>query len=381
MLCCKLIRKSLRTGVSYRQISDLVCKGKGGEGSHGDGAEGSASGSGAALGIATIAAAVRGAAVAARAAAGVVAGFLAGGDTVAKIRVGGAGGSTPLGARAVKARSLTGAVLDELLGLLGNLREVVGGERPVVALGGAVKVVLTGLGTCRTGRGGVGLELSGETVEVFVGLGTVIAKLDNTVSVGLDGEFVCKTTRVDGGHVLTHESLDLVPVTTVGDAAELREEDWERVVAVEFDLFVPARLLEVRGVTPGVVVEGEEVAAGVVVITAREVDGLLVNVLLDISGGVSDRDGAVSLSTNVALHVAGDGLDVGGSVGVVPGVDNLVTREENEEVVLLTCQLILSMVNGWFVTHCSLRMHQWWRKGAASTRRCKTGGESPGSRD
>ena len=71
---------------------------------------------------------------------------------------------------------------------------------------------------------------------------------------------------------------------------------------------------------------------------AREVDGLLVNVLLDVCGGVSNRDGAVSLSTNVAFHVASDGLDVGGSVGVVSGVDDLVTREENEEVVLSICQ-------------------------------------------
>lgn len=192
----------------------------------------------------------------------------------------------------------------------------------------------------------MGLELSSETVEVLVGLGTVVTKLDDTVSVGLDGELVSKTTRVDSGHVLAHESLDLVPVTAVGNAAKLREEDGERVVAVEFDLLVPARLLEVRGIAPGIVVESEEVAAGVVIITASEVNGLLVNVLLDISGGVSNRDGTVGLGTDVTLHVASDGLDVGGSVGVVPGVDNLVTREENEEVVSSICQLDFSKNGG-----------------------------------
>lgn len=187
------------------------------------------------------------------------------------------------------------------------------------------------------------LELCGEAVEVVVGLGTVVAKLDDTVSVRLDCELVCKTTGVDGSHVLAHEGLNLVPVTAVGDAAKLGEEDGKRVVAVELNLAVPAGLLEVGGVAPGVVVESEEVAAGVVIITAREVDGLLVDVLLNISGGVTDRNWARGLSTNVALHVAGDGLDVGSSIGVVPGVDDLVTREEKEEVVWSMCQRVLQM--------------------------------------
>ena len=119
---------------------DLVCEGKSGEGSHGDSAECSAGDGGAALCGVAVTTAARGAAVAARAAAGVVAGALAGGDTVAEIRLGGAGGRTPLGSRAVESRSLAGTVLDELLALLRDLGEVVGAERPVFALGRAVEV-------------------------------------------------------------------------------------------------------------------------------------------------------------------------------------------------------------------------------------------------
>jgi hypothetical protein len=52
------------------------------------------------------------------------------------------------------------------------------------------------------------------------------------------------------------------------------------------------------------------------------------------------------LGTDVTLHVAGDGLDVRGGVGVVSGVDDLVAREENEEVVSSFCQLVLSKTNG-----------------------------------
>lgn len=62
-----MIRRSLRTGVSDQQTGNLVCKGKGGEGSHDNSAKGSAGGGGATLGVAAVAvaAAARGATVAA----------------------------------------------------------------------------------------------------------------------------------------------------------------------------------------------------------------------------------------------------------------------------------------------------------------------------
>jgi hypothetical protein len=48
---------------------------------------------------------------------------------------------------------------------------------------------------------------------------------------------------------------------------------------------------------------------------------------------------------DVLLHVAGNGLDVGRSVGVVLSIDNFVAREEEEEVVVV-CELVDSGEDG-----------------------------------
>ena len=57
------------------------------------------------------------------------------------------------------------------------------------------------------------------------------------------------------------------------------------------------------------------------------------DVLRYVGGRVADWDRARGLGVDVLLHVAGDGFDVGGGVGVVGSVDYFVAGEEEEEVV------------------------------------------------
>lgn len=88
------------------------------------------------------------------------------------------------------------------------------------------------------------------------------------------------------------------------------------------------------GVAPGVVVEGEEVAA-LVVGAAVEVEGGLVAVFFHVGGRVADWDGAEASRDAVLLHVAADGFDVGGCVGGLRVVDDFVTVEVEERVRVL----------------------------------------------
>ena len=148
--CCSLRKKGDTTShlwiINAKRGESLVHHGKNGESSHGDGTKGSVDSDGAAtlrsILAVTVAAAARATVTVGGAAVAVgVASVLALGHAVAKVGVGCAGGRAPLRARAVETRRLAGTVLDQLLGLFGDLGKVVGAERPVLALGGAVKVV------------------------------------------------------------------------------------------------------------------------------------------------------------------------------------------------------------------------------------------------
>jgi hypothetical protein len=96
---------------------------------------------------------------------------------------------------------------------------------------------------------------------------------------------------------------------------------------------VPTGLGEGGRIAPGVVVEGEEVAADGV-ISAVHVRSHLVAVRLDISSRVSDGNLAQSTGVNVGLDIASHSLDVRRTVGGRIIVDDLVRREEEQGVVI-----------------------------------------------
>jgi hypothetical protein len=246
-----------------------------------------------------------------------------------------AGLTSKVGTGARETLTGTGAAAHECLSLLGQSRQTSSLDLPLVRLLGALGSRAVLLEVAAT-AGVLGLLVGGlEALEVVVGSDlAVAADLDNSVAVGLDGVFVCETARVDTGHVGRVESGNLTPLAGVGDAAKLGEEKRLAVVLVGLDLLVPARCLEGRGVAPGVVVEGEEVGA-LVIGTAVKVESLGLNVLSNVSSRVSDRDSAALAVANVLLHVTGDSLDIGRRIGVVALVDDLVTREKEEQVVVV----------------------------------------------
>lgn len=240
----------------------------------------------------------------------------------------------PLRTLALKTRSRTRTILHEFHRRFRDSRKESGSDLPVIV----------GRRACGCGTGwlvsaialGVGLfGISGlEAVKVFIWHnGAVGTDLHESVAVGLDRVFVDDTSRVHGGHLVGIQSRDLVPVATVGDAAEFGKEEGNGVVLVGFDFLVPARLGEGGGIAPRVVVEGEEVGAFVVG-AAVEVQSLLFDVFGYIGRGVTDGNGTLRARLDVLLHVARDGLDVGRGIGVVLVVDDLVAREEEQEVVV-----------------------------------------------
>ena len=246
-----------------------------------------------------------------------------------------AGLASKVGAVTLKTRASAGAIIHVLLCVGRHGRQSGRADLPVLGLRRAFGSRAGGLVAAITSRVVGGLESLLKTLEVGVGLDIAArVDLDETVAIGLDGVLVSKTTRVDAGHVGRVESSNLAPVTAVGDAAVLGEKDGLAVVLVELDLLVPARLGEGRGVAPGVVVEGEEVRA-LVVRAAVEEEGLLLDVLGDIGGGITDRDLTGRPVANVALHVTGNSLDVSGCAGVVALVDDLITGEEEEKVAVV----------------------------------------------
>lgn len=247
--------------------------------------------------------------------------------------------TSEVGAITLKTRTSADIAGHVLLGVLGHSGQNSGADLPVLGLAGALRSLAVLAEAAGTGGVVSGSEGLLQALEVRVGLDVAVGvDLDKTITVGLDGVLVSKTTRVDTGHVCGVKSGDLAPITTVGDAAVLREEDRFAVVAVELDLLVPARLGEGRGIAPGVIIESEEVRALVIRATVEE-QSLLLDVLGNIGGGVTDRNGTRGLVANEALHVTGDGLDVSGSAGVVALVDDLISGEEQEKVVVVVERL------------------------------------------
>jgi hypothetical protein len=246
-----------------------------------------------------------------------------------------AGLTCKVGARALETQTGTSAVLHEVRRLLGDRGKRGSLNIPLIRSSGALgsRAVLLEA----TGAGGVvGLLVCGlEALEVVVGGDlAVAANLDNSIAVRLNGVLVCETSRVDAGHVGVVQRSNLTPLASVGDAAKLGQEDRLAVALVGLDLLVPTGDCERGGVAPGVIVEGEEVGA-LVVGAAVEVQGLGLDVLSDISSRVSDRNLASLAVRDVLLHVTGNGLDVGGRVGVGLVVDDLVTGEEEEQVAVV----------------------------------------------
>lgn len=103
-----------------------------------------------------------------------------------------------------------------------------------------------------------------------------------------------------------------------------------KTVASEvLDLLIPARDLERGGITPGVIIEGKEVAA-LIVRTAVHVLGHLETVRVDISGRISYRDLAVTTASNILSHIPSDSLHVRGRRSGVVAVDNLISGKESQ---------------------------------------------------
>lgn len=109
---------------------------------------------------------------------------------------------------------------------------------------------------------------------------------------------------------------------------------WNAIRAVLLHLLVPAGSCVGGWVTPGVVVEGVEVAA-LVIGTTVHVRSHFEAIALHIRSRITNRDGAVAPATDVLPHVTSDGLDVWCAVGVVIGVDDFVSREEQQSVGIL----------------------------------------------
>lgn len=100
-----------------------------------------------------------------------------------------------------------------------------------------------------------------------------------------------------------------------------------RVVAPSLDLLLPSGGHKVGWITPTVVVESEEVDS-LIVCTAIHILGSLQTVVVDVGGGVADRDGTVLPVANVLLHVTGDSFDPWSRDTGWDIVDDLVSREE-----------------------------------------------------
>jgi hypothetical protein len=112
----------------------------------------------------------------------------------------------------------------------------------------------------------------------------------------------------------------------------LQERDGE--VAIRRNLLVPSGCRVRRWITPRIVVEGKEVASDGVG-TAVQVCGDLVTVALDISSRVTNRNRAISTSSDISLHITTNSLDVRSSESGVITVDNLVGRVEKKGIIVL----------------------------------------------
>lgn len=198
-----------------------------------------------------------------------------------------------------------------------------------------------GRGTTVTAGGSVGLEgllevvvLIAVAVLAHIARTVLAANVDNAILGLLVRVLVHYTARVDTGHLLAHERTKLVKLARgVLVAAVLGEEQRKAVVGEVLDLGVPARSGKVA-VAPRVVVEGEKVRADLIG-TAVHVQGSLETAFRDIRSRVADRDGSQVLGLDVGTQITGDGLDVWSIELVANLVDDLVTGEECEGVLVL----------------------------------------------
>ncbi len=142
---------------------------------------------------------------------------------------------------------------------------------------------------------------------------------------------VDETTGVNSRHLAAVQSSDFLEFTGGFDAAVLRQENGDGVVAEGLDLLFPGRGLVCGGIAPRVVVKGEEIAALVVGTAIHVVCGFN-TVIINIGSGVSDRDRAVLTIANVLFHVPSDSLDVWCGYGRGNTVDDLVSGEEQQSV-------------------------------------------------
>jgi hypothetical protein len=242
--------------------------------------------------------------------------------------------TSEVGTIASKTNGLAGTVVHVLLSLGRHGRQGVARDLPLLGRSRALGSRAAGLVVTVASRVAGGGKCLLQAIEVVIGINLAVrANLNKSVAVGLNGVLVGQTTGVNASHVGGVQGLDFAPVAGVDVAAVFREEDRLAVVLVKLDLLVPARFGEVRGVAPGVVVESEEIGALIIRATV-EVEGLLLDVLGDIGGRVTNGDLTGRPVANIALHITSDGLNVGSSTGVVTLVDDLVAREEKKEVVV-----------------------------------------------
>jgi len=236
---------------------------------------------------------------------------------------------------AAEALALTSTAGQVLHGGGGNSGQGVTINVPVRGILGGTAAGTTGAVVLTVASGVVGL-LEGGLQGIVVGQVRhgIAADLDQAIVAGLLGVLVDEATRVDTGHLGGVQSADLLKLTGVGVAAVLGKEERDTVAGEVLDLLIPAGDLERGGVTPGVVVEGEEVTA-LVVATAVHVLGHLQTVGIDIGSGVTDRDLAQLVAREERTDVTSDSLDVGSSLGGGAIVDHLVTGEEGQGVVVL----------------------------------------------
>lgn len=110
--------------------------------------------------------------------------------------------------------------------------------------------------------------------------GTTV-NIDQAVIVNSVGVLIYQTAGVDASHFGRVQGLNFLERALVGVAPILRQEKRQAVAFEELDLLTPSRLGKGGGITPGIVVEGEEVTA-LVIGTAVHIEGHLVTVGVDI---------------------------------------------------------------------------------------------------
>lgn len=214
-----------------------------------------------------------------------------------------------LAAGTAETNTLTGTLGHVLLGGIGDSRKSVSAvDVPGGGLLGRARVGTTGLvvATVTLGVGGL-LESRLQGSEVRTLSDAVTVDGDQAIVATLVGVLVNETTRVDGCHLGRVQRTDFLELTLVGVATVLREEERQAVVGERLDLLRPTRLSERGGVTPRVVVEGEE-AAALIVGTAVHVLSHLKTVSVDIGLWISHVSvvlgGLIEIFSFVTPHTA-----------------------------------------------------------------------------